>query len=823
MIEKIKKNNKKRNLNIAVATIAGFLLSSGMTYGKIINIENPVTENTTYTDEKTILNADPLDNGVIIKDKSTPNDMIITAKDLTINQTVTKEGGKYSLGTISLEDGKLDINVDKLNINSDFTKNNGTSLTGISVSGSEDTTGTLLLNAKEDININITKTGAESISDLGTGINVYSHGDMEINSKNLNIAVEITDSFYSAGIHNEGKIAIKTDNIKIDAKSDGEIYGIYNYDPSPEISTFEINNNDLIEINVTGDIGVAILNVGGNTTINSGNTILSATSAANGNTRTYGIDSLDGNVEINGGLEIKTRSEHDKNDIAVSSKNGTVNLNKDNDAVAVKIEGKLDAREASRINLNLNGSDSYLLGGTLLNDTGEINLGVANNAVWKNEGDSTVTSLNFNNGIIDMTHESGKQTIEIKEISGNNGRIVMDISPEGSQTDYIKINKGLTDQTHHIETGEESILSLKDYDFSEKILIGETAKNVNLKGSNFTDIKNIFDYSLDLESQEDGKDPSKNNWYVTGMEKKEGAAVEGVMDDLSLQYMNAELARVEADMIHKRLGDIRDSKEGAGTWAKVVSGQVESDKNGYFKNDYTMIQAGVDKTETTATGTWTTGFAVQRKEGKADFRNGDGENESTGVALYKSWVGSDDKYLSLVGKFSHLKNEYKSYNVKNEKMEANYHTNAGTLSLEYGKRLAKDNWYVQPHAQMTYTWIDGKNYNTSSNIRVEQKDINSLIGKVGVYAGRDFKKSSHYVKAGVLHEFKGEYGATIKGADTTISKNMEGKDTWIEIGVGGNVKVGKTDSMNVYYEVGKTFGGDFETNWQATVGMKYKF
>lgn len=55
MIEKIKKNNKKRNLNIAVATIAGFLLSSGMTYGKIINIENPVTENTTYTDEKQYL------------------------------------------------------------------------------------------------------------------------------------------------------------------------------------------------------------------------------------------------------------------------------------------------------------------------------------------------------------------------------------------------------------------------------------------------------------------------------------------------------------------------------------------------------------------------------------------------------------------------------------------------------------------------------------------------------------------------------------------------------------------------------------------------
>lgn len=416
-----------------------------------------------------------------------------------------------------------------------------------------------------------------------------------------------------------------------------------------------------------------------------------------------------------------------------------------------------------------------------------------------------------------MTHKAGKQTLEIGEISGSNGKIIMDISSDDSQRDFIKINAGIgTNQTHYIETKEKEMMDLLKHDFKNSILIGEAANGITLKGSYLANLENIYDYGLKLEDA--AGSTGMNNWSVTGINKKEGAAVEGITDDLSLQYMNAGLARMEADMIHKRLGDIRDSKEGAGTWAKVVSGQVESDKNGYFKNDYTMIQAGVDKTETTATG-----FAVQRKEGKADFRNGDGENESTGVALYKSWVGSDDQYLSLVGKFSHLKNEYKSYNVKNEKMEANYHTNAGTLSLEYGKRLAKDNWYVQPHAQMTYTWIDGKNYNTSSNIRVEQKDINSLIGKVGVYAGRDFGKSSHYVKAGALHEFKGDYGATIKGADTSTSKKIKGKDSWVEIGIGGDIKVGKTDSMNVYYEVGKTFGGDFETNWQATVGMKYKF
>ncbi len=292
---------------------------------------------------------------------------------------------------------------------------------------------------------------------------------------------------------------------------------------------------------------------------------------------------------------------------------------------------------------------------------------------------------------------------------------------------------------------------------------------------------------------------------------------------MSLHYMNAGLARMEADTLHKRLGDVRDSKEGAGVWSRVVSGQMETDKNGYSKNDYTMIQAGIDKSETSMSGTWITGIAIQRREGKTDFRNGDGKNESTGISLYKSWFGNENQYLDLVGKYSHIKNEYKSYNTKNEKMEADYHTNAGTLSIEYGKRVSKNKWYLQPHVQTTYTWIEGKNYMTSTDVRAEQKDINSLIGKAGIYAGYDFGRSSHFIKVGILHEFMGDYGVTIKGKDASITKNMNGKDTWIELGIGGDIKVGKTGSTNVYYGLEKTFGGDFETNWQASLGIRYKF
>ena len=671
-------------------------------------------------------------------------------------------------------------------------------------------------------------TEGDTYVGTASGIVAYnSDAKVNIEGKNVNISTKsesvFKDGVYAVGISSCGIIKIKSDNLVIDTEC---VNGA-----AQSISTMQ----------------------GIETIINSKNTILKTTGKSRFSSnegvlfpvvKTTGISTMfNGITEINGGLEMyQIGKKEDILSIRAAAK-GIVTINKNNENVAVKINDKMLA-DGGTINLNLNGANSYFRGQasivaysdnippSLSSDefnglVGNINLGISNGAIWQNEGDSKITNLTFNNGIIDMTYESGKQTIEIDKISGNNGRIVMDISPDdanqkGNKTDYIKISDG-GKQTHYIETGEKSILALKDYDFTNNILIGEAAKDVTLKGNYFANIENIYEYNLDLESQKDATNSNKNNWYVTGMKEREGTVIEGVMDDLSLHYMNAGLARMEADTLHKRLGDIRDLKEGAGAWARVTSGQMESHKDGYFKNDYTMIQAGIDKSEPSETGIWTTGLAVQRREGKTDFRNGDGKNGSMGIALYKSWVGNDSQYLDLVGKYSHLKNEYKTYNVKNEKMEAKYHTNAGTLSLEYGKRLSKEKWYVQPHAQMTYTWIEGKNYLTTSGIRAEQKDINSLIGKAGIYAGYDFGRSSHFVKAGVLHEFMGNYGVTIKGADASVTKNVDGKDSWIEIGIGGDIKVGKTDSMNVYYELEKTFGGDFETNWQATLGMRYKF
>lgn len=946
MIEKlekqVKRNNKRKNINITTAVIIGFLLSSGITYG--VDINNPISSDATY-DTDTTLNMNGQQIIVTKQDNSpaitvsasgkklelnhetndtvsistgtnrasiaaTTNDINIDARKLVLNSNFTSTYPSYSIVASSKQGSnvsrKIKLTADEIEINATgLGQTHG--IAAIKDDSEVEILGNLKINVesvdggsglqanggniklKNDITVITVKNNKNRNSSGAYGIEVFLEGNMEIETKKLtldifsntkssygiytangilNITTEDIDMKVSAtspvnvacsigavqgsqlNINNRNFLKIETVNeiaaksiessgrntkavinskdITIDTETteanQSSYYFAYGVSAEDNGEIDMTSNNLVINTKTQGYFGYGIFsNSFGKIDITSNNTILNTNSPSGFAIGIYSLDN--GIVNINGGLEI---SQQGKTPLAIlAGKSGLVNINQKNEAVAVKINGQMQANNNGVINLNLNGKDSFFIGKSYVDTGSKVNLGISNNAVWKNEDNSSVSNLNLDNGTIDMSYQSGGQKINIDTFFGNNGKIIMDISSAdvdqtNGKTDFISIKNADREQKHLIEIGKSSIAGLLNYDFSQKILIGEASNKVRFEGSEFIENSSLYNYTLQLNRESVGS-TAENNWYVAGVEKKESSTTEAVVDDISLHYMNAGLARMEADTLHKRLGDIRDLKNEAGVWSRVVSGQMEYDKNGYFKNNYTMIQAGVDKSETTSTGAWTTGFAVQRREGKTDFRNGDGKNESTGIALYKAWTGNSGNYLDLVGKYSHLKNEYKSYNAKNEKMEANYHTNVGTVSLEYGKRISKNKWYIQPHIQSTYSWIEGKNYMTSSNVRAQQKDINSLIGKAGVYAGYDFGRSSHFIKMGLLHEFMGDYGVTIKGEDTTLTKKMNGKDTWIELGVGGDIKVGKTDSTKVYYEIEKTFGGDFETNWQASLGIRHRF
>lgn len=633
---------------------------------------------------------------------------------------------------------------------------------------------------------------------------------------------------YTLNNKEEGNITIGNDakitsELILKEKS-GSVYTIVNQ----KKSNLKIGSNAVISAKgENANEVMAISNMGdSNLTIGEGSNI---SVTGENSTSIVAIYNAKGNTTLNGGTYISS------DEGAIYNTGGKVLI--EDEGHTKKIQGYIwSAAADATTKVMLDTGDSYLEGAAYQNNGGVFDLGLKNNAVWYNTGESQVSNFNMENGIVDMTQNhkgettEGAQYVTIDNTTGNGGTYILDISPDdkeqkGDKTDGIYITKADTQQNNYIQAGKTSITDLVSHNFGDKInnsiLIANTDKNIKFEGSEFSDISNVYDYKLVLEQNVKGETDSLDNWYVTGINKKEGEVVEKIEEDLTLNYMNAALSRLELDTIHKRLGEIRDYTSEDGVWARIVSGEMEHDKSsGKFKNDYNMLQVGYDKRKETEKGSVFTGLAVHKRDGKTDFRNGDGKNHNIGISMYKSFAYNDNSYTDIILKYSHLDNDYKSYTENNQKLEADYNTWAGSLSLEHGKKYEKNAWYVTPHIQMNYTYVKGADYSMNSGVRVEQRDIKSLIGRAGIYAGHDFKKSSHFVKVGVLHEFAGEYGAKITGEDASLNKKYSGRDTWVEVGIGGQFKVGKTGTTHLYYDVEKTFGSDFETNWQASVGVR---
>ena len=64
-----------------------------------------------------------------------------------------------------------------------------------------------------------------------------------------------------------------------------------------------------------------------------------------------------------------------------------------------------------------------------------------------------------------------------------------------------------------------------------------------------------------------------------------------------------------------------------------------------------------------------------------------------------------------------------------------------------------------------------------------------------------------------------------KSMPTTASlptlRAVDGTDTWFEFGLGANFNVNK--NAYVYADVERSAGAELDTDWRATVGVRYSF
>lgn len=500
----------------------------------------------------------------------------------------------------------------------------------------------------------------------------------------------------------------------------------------------------------------------------------------------------------------------------LSDDTSTVNVNQgtNNDVV---INGDIEAKTNAIINLNLNTINSEINGAIDDNSANGINLTLANGAEWNNTDTSNVTNVSMNGGIINQNTDGD---IDIENYSGN-GEIVLTVGDNISNGD-IDVD---ADRTNITSAAQGSIINMS---VTNNNLIGTTDSVQTL--ANLNQIANEIAYDAN-DGHITGKVTIKeglimpeasgnllfdqnNIGYVANVKQKSSTTM---IDNIKNIAATAIVAwRQEDSTLSQRLGELRESDGGQGIWVRMSRGEFEYD--GEYKNQYNFFQMGYDW----AAGSWHYGAAVSHNDGQTTYTHGDGENRSTSLSLYGTWLGDKGHYADIVLKQGRLSNDFDIYTEAGH-TSGDYDAWGTSLSGEYGMKVDLDGgWYVTPQAQLTLMRIGGEDYTTNNGIKVNQDSLESAVGRVGFEVGKRISDSgSIYAKASLLHDFAGSADTYLSLNGLTNSYHQDIGDTWCEAGIGFNYKTSK--NSYVYADVVKTFGGDVETPWQWNAGMRWTF
>ena len=284
--------------------------------------------------------------------------------------------------------------------------------------------------------------------------------------------------------------------------------------------------------------------------------------------------------------------------------------------------------------------------------------------------------------------------------------------------------------------------------------------------------------------------------------------------------------RAEANDLMKRMGDLRLSPQDAGVWARVYRGKATSNKdNANFRMNYSTIQVGYDKK---VGNDWRVGIAGSYMSGSSSYANGSGKNKEGNLGVYGTWTGTKGEYVDLIMKIGRLTNEYTVYNDYGHYVKGDFCTWGGSLSAEYGKRIAMTGGsFVEPQLELIYSHMNGVNYTGDTDyagmkMYVHQKPFDSFIGRLGIGVGKETERSTYYARVSLYHEFAGNFHTEYSdGSSPWKTTQQNGKDTWVGVQLGGTAKL--NDRTNLYGNFEKTFGGDIKTAWRVDAGIRWNF
>lgn len=476
--------------------------------------------------------------------------------------------------------------------------------------------------------------------------------------------------------------------------------------------------------------------------------------------------------------------------------------------------------QSSLINLGLKTEKSHLQGNIFTDDASTMNLSLAQGAAWTNTKDSQVTELKLDGGIVNINLDDKKQAHEVSvdKLVGTQGTLNVEVNKTKTDFEYSQLV---------LEAQSDAAPKTPTLDVNLK---GITSDNITPEQFKKVSQDIVVEESKGADGQEVTKPASKvqtttsveegdynGEMKIVSKDGKPGEVIVAeasslMKDSLALASAGTlSLNRILMNDVRKRLGDIRVAGDMDGAWARYDGGKLSGDDG--LENKFHTIQLGYDMALSNGPRV---GMAASYTKGDTEYKRGDADMNAYSLAAYSVWMADNGMFADVIARVAKAENDMKVDGSRKGSLDSM----AYSVSGEFGWRFdLTDMVYVEPQVEATYTYIDSDSMKLGSS-RFEFDNVDSLMGRAGFAAG--FKcpadKGDVYVRMSAVHEFLGD--AAITGGNGKVFE-VDGKDTWVEYGIGANFNVNK--NTYVYADLERTSGATLDEDWRANVGVRYNF
>ena len=682
------------------------------------------------------------------------------------------------------------------------------------------------------------------ISGFAKGIQTF--GSPLINLKGKAIIISADSTTKGTGLYLDSYKAIKPSTLNAEADNisiSGSQYAIYSEDraitklnatenvklSSSYIGIYAKDKADT-QIKAADNITVSGSSWGAIYNENGANTQLHASKTLNLLSDKWGIvnDNSIVNAQAEKAINIKG---------TVWTSGGNITVGKDSSTLQTVINGDLTAKNNGYITAFVNNAGSSFTGNTTdahwqdvnTRDAGNkgIHLTLNDGSVWNDfDYDSAIQVLDTSKAKVDMQDDKFRGLF-IGTLKGDKSTFNMDIDASTNTNNSDRLYIAGTHSGNHYIT-----LNNVNADGNTDGAAGTVLVSVkNEQGKFLANDKegSLYWYKYALDHQDSTTDGYKTDWYLKEVEiipaypltpanPRPTTSVDAVDATQRLAFANW----IEDDKLMQRMGDLRhETNNEEGIWVRVKGGKYSGDG---FSNRHTMYQLGYDDVvKNTDKLKRYQGVAFSYDDGKNSFNRGSGKLKAKSIGFYSTDIRNKGHYLDLAFKIYDADSDFTVFDTEGKKITGAFDNSGISLSAEYGrKKYLDEHWSIEPQAQLTLGYLGGARYTTSNGIHVSQSDPNSVLGRIGCNFMYDMdEKNTVYLKANWLHQFAGNYGATLTSGNDSLRIDNHDHDTWFEYGLGFACMIGKNNHL--YADVERSTGGSLRKDWQWNAGMFWTF